>query len=72
MKNIRIHDSNQSIKYACDDLRAIQSVIATIEGEEAVSCERETLMVVVRALGPIISDIDEAVSVIDEELSSVQ
>jgi len=72
MQNVRIHDSNQLIKNACDDLKAIQSVIATVEGEEAISCERETLMVVLRALGPIITDINEAVRAIDEELKSIQ
>lgn len=72
MKSIRITDSNQAIKFACEDLKAIQSVIAMVEGEETISCERETLKVVLRALSPIIADISEAVSVIDEELSSVQ
>ena len=34
------------LKLVTEDLRAIQTVIATIEGEEAISCERETLTVV--------------------------
>lgn len=61
MNSIKLADSNTQLKLVSEDLRAVQTVIATIEGEEAISCERETLTVVMRALDPIISDLDTAI-----------
>ena len=66
MNSIKLADSNTQLKQVSEDLRAIQTVIATIEGEEAISCERETLTVVMRALEPIISDLEKTTMTLTE------
>lgn len=66
--NVKIHDSNQMIKFCCEELRAIQSVIQVAEEHTEYANEHETLIVVRRALEPIIGDIEEAYNAIDEEL----
>ncbi len=66
MNSIKLSDSNTQLKQVTEDLRAVQTVIATIEGEEAISCERETLTVVMRALDPIISALEETIQNLSE------
>ena len=66
MNSIKLADSNTQLKQVTEDLRVIQTVIATIEGEEAISCERETLTVVLRALEPIIQDVDDTTMTLTE------
>ena len=66
MNSIKLVDSNTQLKLVTEDLRAIQTVIATIEGEEAISCERETLTVVMRALDPIIGDLENTIITLTE------
>lgn len=61
MNKARLQDSNTQLRFICEDLRAIQTVIATVEGEKAISCEHETLIVVLRALSPIIRDLEETI-----------
>ena len=61
MNDIKLTDCNTQLNQVKQDLRAVQTVRATIEGEEAISCERETLTVVMRALEPIISDLDNTI-----------
>ena len=61
MNDIKLADCNTQLNQVKQDLRAVQTVIATIEGVEAISCERETLTVVMRALDPIISDLEETI-----------
>ena len=46
MNDSKLTDCNTQLKQLTQDLRAVQTVIATIEGEEAISWERETLTVV--------------------------
>ena len=69
MNSIKLADSNTQLKQVSEDLRAIQTVIATIEGEEAISCERETLTVVMRALEPIIQDVEKIAQTLESELN---
>ena len=69
MKNIKLEDSRTQLRFICEDLRAVQTLMATIEGEKAVSCERETLIVVLRALGPIISDLENVLETFETELN---
>lgn len=72
MMNIKFQDSFQQIKTAFEDLQAIPTVIAMAEGHPVYSSDHETLIVVRRALEPIINDMQEAVDIIDGELKSVQ
>lgn len=72
MMNIKIQDSFQLIKTAIDDLHAIPTVIAMAEDHPVYSNDHETLIVVRRALAPIINEMQEAVDIIDGELKCVQ
>ena len=72
MMNIKLQDSFQQIKSAFEDLEAIPTVIAMSEDHPVYSGECETLIVVRRALEPIINDMQEAVDIIDRELKCVQ
>ena len=67
-----IQDNNQLLKFACEDLRAIQTVITTVEDHPVYDSDHDTLIVVRRALGPIISDIQEAVDNIDKALKETK
>ena len=71
MNSIKLADCNTQLKQVTEDLRAIQTVIATIEGVEAISCERETLTVVMRALDPIISDLENTIITLTELCETV-
>lgn len=70
--NVKIYDRNQLIKFACEDLRAIQTVITMAEDHPVYSNDHEALIVVRRALDNIIKDIQDATNGIDEELNNVQ
>ena len=72
MMNIKIQDGFQQIKIALEDLQAIPTVIAMAEDHPVYSSDHETLIVVRRALAPIINDMQEAVDIIDGELKCVQ
>jgi hypothetical protein len=61
MDTIGIYDSNQQIKFICEDLKAVQSVTTMAE-------DHEVLIVVRRALDPIISGLQKATKSIDEAL----
>ena len=69
MNSIKLADSNTQLKLVSEDLRAVQTVMATIHGEEAISCERETLTVVMRALEPIIQDVEKIAQTLESELN---
>ena len=71
MNSIKLADCNTQLKQVTEDLRAVQTVIATIEGVEAISCERETLTVVMRALDPIISDLENTIITLTELCETV-
>lgn len=72
MMNIKIQDSLQQIKIALEDLQAIPTVIAMAEDHPVYSNDHEALIVVRRALEPIINDMQESIEVLDGELKSVQ
>ena len=66
---IKIDDSNQLLKI--EDLQALQAVILAAEDHPEYANEHEMLIVVRRALAPIITDIQDAINAIDEELKCV-
>ena len=63
-----IQDSNQLLKFACEDLRGIQSIILTVNDHPEYANAREALGVIDRALCSIIGDMQEAIGRIDEAL----
>ena len=71
MMNIEIQDGFQQMKIAFEDLQAIPTVIAMAEDHPVYSNDHEALIVVRRALEPIINDIQEAIEIMDGELKSV-
>ena len=72
MMSIKIQDSFQQIKLAFGDPQAIQAVIVMAEDHPVYSNDHKALIVVRRALKPIINDLQEAVDNIDRELKDVQ
>ena len=72
MMNIKIQDGFQQIKIAFEDLQAIPTVIAMAEDHPVYSNDHEALIVIRRALEPIINDMQEAFEIMDGELKSVQ
>ena len=53
---------------AAEDLEALKSVVQVMEDQKDWPYEREMLRVVLRALDPIIADIQECIDNIGEEL----
>lgn len=70
MKNIQIQDSLNQVNTAVEDLQAIQTVIVMAEDHPVYSGDHETLMVVRRALEPIISELKEVFDAIKEEMNN--
>ena len=68
MNIIKIEDSRFLIKYACEDLRSLRSVMQSLESQADCLDSQDVLAVVIRALEPIIGDIHKAVDMIGEEL----
>ena len=67
MNMTTLQDSITHLTSISQDLRAIHTLLAVIDGEEVLSCEGETLMVVLRALQPIISDLEEVTACLGTE-----
>ena len=63
-----IQDSNQLLKFACEDLRGIQSIILPVNDHPEYANAHEALGVIDRALCSIIGDMQEAIGRIDEAL----
>ena len=63
-----IQDSNQLLKFVCEDLRGIQSIILTVNDHPEYANAHEALGVIDRALCSIIGDMQEAIGRIDEAL----
>lgn len=63
-----IQDSNQLLKFACEDLKGIQSIILTVNDHPEYANAREALGVIDRALCSIIGDMQEAIGRIDKAL----
>ena len=68
MDKMRINDSRNLLRFACEDPKALKSVVQVVEDQKDWPNEREMLTVVLRALDPIIRDIQEVVDSIREEL----
>ena len=68
MNIIKIEDSRFLIKYACEDLRSLRSVLQSLQNRADCPDSQDVLAVVIRALEPIIGDIHKAVDMIGEEL----
>ena len=68
MNIIKIEDSRFLIKYACEDLRSLRSVLQSLQNQADCPDSQDVLAVVIRALEPIIGDIHKAVDTIGGEL----
>ena len=68
MDKIKIEDSRFLIKYACEDLRSLRSVLQSLQNQADCPDSQDVLAVVIRVLDPIIEDIRKAVDTIGGEL----
>ena len=68
MDRIKIEDSSLLLKYACDDLNSLRSVLQAIETPADCLDVRDLFAVVNRTLDPITRDIQRASDTICEEL----
>ena len=68
MDMIKLDDSKNLLRAACDDLEALRTVVLMADREDCLSVEGDILPVTARALTPIIADIREAIGAIEEEL----
>ena len=68
MDKLKIDESRNLLRFACEDLEALKSVVQVMEDQNDWPYEREMLRVVLRALDPIIADIQECIDNIGEEL----
>ena len=68
MNIIKIEDSRFLIKYACEDLRSLRSVMQSLESQTDCLDSQDVLAVVARTLHPIIEDVQKAVDTIGGEL----
>ena len=66
MNAITIHDNVQQLKFVCDDLNALRSVLLAVEDHEEYA--NEAVKVISRMLGSITSDIQESIDAIEGEL----
>ena len=64
-----IHDNNQLLKFACEDLRGVQSLILTVTDHPEYANAYQVMGVIGRALNSIVNDMQEAIDNIDEALS---
>ena len=64
-----IHDNNQLLKFACEDLRGVQSLILTVTDHPEYANAYQVMGVIGRALNSIVNDMQEAINNIDEALS---
>ena len=68
MNTIEICDSRSQSKVACEDLKAIRSVLLTVSDHDEYDNAAYALRVIDRALGPIIDDIQEAIDTIGKSI----
>ena len=61
-----IQDKTQLLKFACEDLKSIQSLILTVTDHPEYANAYEILGVIDRALNSIIDDIQESIDSIDK------
>ena len=70
MDRIKIEDSRFLIKYACEDLRSLRSVLQSLQEQTDFPDSQDVLAVVIRVLDPITADIWKAADTINEELKN--
>ena len=68
MDSIKIEDSRFLIKGAYEDLRSLRAVMEAVEDQTDCLNEQDLLVVAIRALKPIIDDLQKATELINEEL----
>ena len=68
MDMIKLDDSKNLLRSACDDLEALRAVVLMANREDCLSVEGDIFPVTARALTPIIADIKEAIEGIEKEL----
>ena len=68
MDMIKLSDSKNLLRSACDDLEALRTVVLMEYREDGLAVEGEKFQVTTRALTPIIADIREAIEGIKNEL----
>ena len=68
MDMIKLDDSKNLLRAACDDLEALRTVVLMADREDVLSVTGEALRVTARALTPVIADIREAIEGIEKEL----
>ena len=64
-----IQDNNQLLKFACEDLRGVQSLLLTVTDHPEYANAYQVMSVIDRALSSIVNDMQEAIDNIDEALS---
>ena len=69
MTMTEIQDNNQTLKFACEDLRGVQSLILTVTDHPEYANAYQVMNVIDRALSSIVNDMQEAIDNIDEALS---
>ena len=70
--NIEISDYLQQLKFAKDDLQALNIIVTVVEDQKDWQNDKEMLAVMRRALDPIISDMEEAIGGIEAELQKTE
>lgn len=68
MDRISISESRDRLRYACEDLKALRSIVQVVEAQKDWPNEREMLMVTARSLVPIIEDLQGCIDSISAEL----
>ena len=68
MDMIKLDDSKNLLRSACDDLEALRAIVLMANREDCLSVEGDIFPVTARALTPIIADIKEAIEGIEKEL----
>ena len=66
--NIEISDYLQQLKFAKDDLQALNIIVTVVEDQKDWQNDKEMLAVIRRALEPIILDMEAAIDGIETEL----
>ena len=71
MDMIKLDDSKNLLRSACDDLEALRTVVLMADMEDSCAVADGMLPVTARALAPIIADMREAIESIGKELGKV-
>ena len=68
MDMIKLDDSRNLLRSACDDIEALRTVVLMADMEDGLAVADGMLPVTARALVPIIADMREAIKSIEKEL----